>query len=291
MTPGRGDPMTVSEGHTERTSARARAAAAMAADALVADVAACLAEEDIAILPMKGVLLQHWLYEDPSERPMTDVDLLVRPTDLERATRALCRAGYRPTGHESVGGLVFGTRFGLPLDLHPHLFDPARYRMSTDDVFQRATTDTALFGEAVSIPSPLDVYAHLVGKFGSDHLTARHVGRLQEIARMGAYLDASPRVTSSHLVACGMRRVARYVLPLARAHCRAGFAAEVEQALPTDLVGEAIARLAGAALSRLSPFSRVGAVCAHLLNDSVPRGLRSGLVGWRQHRTPSAERR
>lgn len=256
----------------------------MAADALVADVAACLDKQRIPVMPMKGALLQHWLYDDPTERPMTDVDLLVAPRDLDRAVRVLCDAGYRPTAHASVGGRVLQTRFGLSLDLHPHLFGPGRFRMPTGDLFARGTRDTSLFGQAVRLPSPLDVYAHLIGKFAADHLTACASERLDEISRMGAYLNASPEETSAHLIRCGMRRVSRYVLPLVHVQHGDAFAGEVHRALPHDPLGTLLATLAEAALTRLSRVNRAGAVVTHLLNDSVPRGLRSGVLGWRHHR-------
>ena len=70
-------------------------------------------------MPVKGALLQHWLYDDPSERAMSDVDVLVPRLELRRAATLLVSAGYRLTHHRSVGGIVLGTKLGLSLDLHP----------------------------------------------------------------------------------------------------------------------------------------------------------------------------
>ena len=85
----------------------------MAATALVADVARRLSHEGIEVMPVKGALLQHWLYEDPADRPLTDIDLLVRASDFPAAHAVLADNGYRPTAWSSVGGRVFETRFGL----------------------------------------------------------------------------------------------------------------------------------------------------------------------------------
>lgn len=257
-------------------SARRRAATSLAATGLVADVARKLADPGIPVMPVKGALLQHWLYEDPSERPLTDVDILVRPEDFEKAVETLLSLGYRRGAGSSIGAVVLRTPFGLALDLHPRLFDRARYRFATRDIFARSTEDEALYGVPVRLPSALDAYAHLIGKLGSDHLNGSASARLDEIARMSTRLDASPRTTARHLVHCGMGRVSRYVLPLVHAATSDSFAIEVRDQLPGDGVGWGIAAAATLVLAEASPQSSAAALFAHLLNESVPRGIQSG---------------
>jgi hypothetical protein len=261
----------------DRHAARRRAATSLAATALVGDVAQRLAGPGIPVMPLKGVLLQHWLYDEPTERPLTDVDLLVHPADLASAVERLEASRYRRTPHHTVGGCVMETPLGLALDLHSQLFDRARYRMPTADLFARSSEDQALYGASVRLPSPLDVYAHLIGKFGSDHLDARSTARLDEIARMATRLDVSPKTVVRHLLHCGMRRVSRYVLPLVYRTTTDTFALQVHDGLPPDPIGCAIVALAGPVLARASSSSHAGAVTAHLLNQSLPRGLHSGL--------------
>lgn len=261
----------------DRSAARRRAAKSLAASALVADVAQKLAAPGISVMPVKGALLQHWLYDDPTERPMTDVDLLVRPDALERAVTQLESEGYRTVARPSAGAVMMETPFGLALDLHPTLFDPARYRLPTTELFARGTVDTILFGASVRLPSPLDVYAHLIGKVGSDHLDARATARLDEISRMVRRIDAPPETVARHLVHCGMRRVSRYVLPLVHQATGDPFAREVHDRLPFDPVGGSIAVIANLGLRAAPPVSWWGALIAHLLNHSLPRGAYSGV--------------
>lgn len=248
----------------------------MLATELVADAARRLAAWGIQVMPVKGALLQHWLYDDPVERSMTDVDLLVRPDDFGRVVERLEAVGYRRTRHRSVGGTVMETPFGLALDLHSQLFDRARYRMPTGDLFARSSEDQSLYGVSVRLPSRFDVYAHLVGKFGSDHLDARSTARLDEIARMATRVDAAPEAVARHLVHCGMRRVSRYVLPLVHRTTGDGFALQVHRSLPLDPIGLGIAAAANLLLAGAPPETRSGALVAHLLNDSLPRGVHSG---------------
>lgn len=269
----------------DRQTARRRAATAMAATGLVGDVARKLAPHGISVMPMKGALLQHWLYDDPSERAMTDVDLLLLPAELQRAACLLEASGYKPTQHQSVGGVVMETPFGLALDLHPRLFDRFRYRLPPEDVFARGTWDESLYAARVRLPSPVDAYAHLIGKAGSDHLSARSVDRLDEIARMGRHLGPMPEQVARHLVACGLRRVSRYVLALVHSTTGDRFARQVDENLPFDPMGRTIARVAQRALAIAGPSSLAGAVVAHLMNDSLPRGLYSGVRGMRARRS------
>ncbi|MFW2390703.1 MAG: nucleotidyltransferase family protein [Polyangiales bacterium] len=261
----------------DRMGARRRAATSLAATALVEDVARKLAPSGISVMPVKGALLQHWLYEDPTERPLSDVDLLVRPDELKRAVKQLESSGYRSIGRSSFGAVVLQSPFGLALDLHPSLFDRARYRLPTQELFARSIDDTSLYSFGVRLPSPLDAYAHLIGKFGSDHLDARARARLDEIARMARRIDAPPNTVARHLVHCGMRRVSRYVLPLVHQATGEPFALQVLDCLPFDPIGQGIAAIAYLGLRDAPALSRSGALTAHLLNDSLPRGAHSGI--------------
>jgi hypothetical protein len=266
----------VSQTAVNRHDRRRRAATSLLATELVGDVARRLEGKGIDVMPVKGALLQHWLYDDPSERHLTDVDLLVRPADLRPAVRCLEAAGYNRTRHQSVGGRVMQTPFGLALDLHSQLFDQARYRMPTSDLFARSWEDRILYDATLRLPSPLDVYAHLIGKFGSDHLGARSRAPLDEIARMATRLEGSPETVARHLHHCGMRRVARYALPLVHEVTGDTFALTVRDCLRPDPVGQVLAAIANPILARASVSSRGGALVGHSLNDSIPRGLRSG---------------
>ena len=64
-------------------------------------------------MPVKGALLQHWLYDDPSERLLSDVDLLVRPEDFGRAIERLESEGYRRAAGSGVGAIVMQTPLAL----------------------------------------------------------------------------------------------------------------------------------------------------------------------------------
>ncbi len=52
-------------------------------------------EQQITVVPLKGPVLSTALYGDQALRPSTDLDLLVRPSDLLRTKSLLERTGYR----------------------------------------------------------------------------------------------------------------------------------------------------------------------------------------------------
>ncbi len=58
------------------------------------EIAALFAEQDIALIALKGAALAHILYDDPFLRPMNDMDLLVAPDQAKAAADLLFHLGY-----------------------------------------------------------------------------------------------------------------------------------------------------------------------------------------------------
>jgi hypothetical protein len=87
------------------------------------------------------------IYEDPAERPMSDVDLLVPPHLHARAERVLRRLGFWRVGsprqqsrlHHAVGY----KRKGASIDLHRSIVQPWRSRVDVDALWQRAVPISA----------------------------------------------------------------------------------------------------------------------------------------------------
>jgi len=64
---------------------------------LLSRIDAVFEEHGIEAVALKGPLLAERLYDSPSARPTSDVDLLVREADLDRAVEALRALGYEIT--------------------------------------------------------------------------------------------------------------------------------------------------------------------------------------------------
>jgi hypothetical protein len=94
-------------------------------------VLAAFAGAGVAVMPLKGLALAA-LYADPAERPMADLDLLVRSADLERGVALLGELGYeaifagrkhvklaRPSDREIADEESEHLDNPRPIELHP----------------------------------------------------------------------------------------------------------------------------------------------------------------------------
>ena len=109
---------------------------------ILGEVGDALAAERIPVAVIKGAAYVGRIYEDPAERPMSDVDLLVPPDLHARAERVLRRLGFWRVGsprqqsrlHHAVGY----KRKGASIDLHRSIVQPWRSRVDTGALWRRA---------------------------------------------------------------------------------------------------------------------------------------------------------
>lgn len=135
----------------------------------------------IQVIPLKGVILQSTLYEDPAVRPMSDVDLLVRPKDFLQSIELLSHHGMqlqlKGIYKEGIEQLVemprdwrpnavsFTNEKGLSLDLHQSFLNPwfkPAYLLNMGLVWERSSPLAAATGNLWDVGlSPYDMLAHL----------------------------------------------------------------------------------------------------------------------------------
>jgi hypothetical protein len=100
-----------------------------------------LADAGVEAILLKGADIRHRLYDDPVCRPMSDLDVLISPADLERARTALERRGYvlRPRDRDLRPG--FGARFGWVASFYPtaggNLFTDVHWAIQEVGTFYR----------------------------------------------------------------------------------------------------------------------------------------------------------
>ncbi len=148
----------------------AAAAAARTRNAQLLDGAAhalaTLADAGIATLTLKGVPLLLEQYDDVALRPMSDVDVMVRPTDLLAALDALHASGWRlRTMPRTLRRWVIA--FDLvrdpdrqKLDLHQYLIEYGSSPEVERDLWQRAHP-IDVRGAPTLAPSPTDMLLHV----------------------------------------------------------------------------------------------------------------------------------
>ncbi|HMQ56468.1 MAG TPA: nucleotidyltransferase family protein [Anaerolineae bacterium] len=140
------------------------------------DILVSFAHHEVAVMPLKGSILSAGVYDHPGQRPLADLDLLVRPADFERAGHLLQQLGYEPTvAHwkhtefiKPDNRTVASTEFEHPDN--PRKVELHRYcRESfggpgidlTDGLWQQARPGE-LLGQPAFIPEPEALWLHLL---------------------------------------------------------------------------------------------------------------------------------
>lgn len=98
---------------------------------VAAEILAAFQAEGISALALKGFALAHLLYPEPALRPMSDIDLLVKPAQARQAQEILAELGFNapppPPGRLPGKHLANATRHAdgltISVELHHNLFN------------------------------------------------------------------------------------------------------------------------------------------------------------------------
>jgi hypothetical protein len=175
----------------------------------------------------KGIATAHLDYDDPSQRPFFDADLLVPRPDLPRAIDALSVAGFRRNGpsigrrweHRFARAVELRFRDGVELDLHASLATGYFGQVLDHDLVRTDVIDVSLGGIGFRAFGPtarlliscyaivlsrgpnLRLYADLVRQLavtGSDWRLAAHWAGAGECVIAGALRRAGMLLDLSH---------------------------------------------------------------------------------------------
>jgi hypothetical protein len=227
-------------------------------------------------MPLKGIWLQQLAYADPSERRITDVDLLVPERVYETAGNVLRAAGWRCSCWNVWQATFRSPLFPLEIDLHCSLFPSHAFNMPTTDLFRRGCLDVGTFGVELVLPDPSDVFAHLVGHFVKSQAGLSLESRIgTDLSQLGRAFVLDPTALARHLEACGMARAARYALTIAATSDGTGFCQAVAQYLQPDRLGDAISRVLLRARAGLAQDWRLDVLRGLALERSLARSART----------------
>jgi hypothetical protein len=102
-------------------------------------------EGGIEVLPVKGVLTAYLWYPDAGLRPIRDVDLRVRPEDLDRVQRTGMRTGWRLLGRSWAYGTLAFDVLGFLVEFESHVGPPGLCGLRVDDMLRRALPRADVF--------------------------------------------------------------------------------------------------------------------------------------------------
>jgi hypothetical protein len=211
-------PLTTALGRRRDPAARAAYRATLARNLRLRHVAhealAALDDAGVLVQPLKGVLFFELLYGgDLGARPASDVDLLVRPTDLAQACACLTALGFHRCGGARArfsprySHHVMFTRRGVLLELHHALSHELGMRVPGDRFFMETVV---LDGRPVARPELQLFYVLLHA--------ATHAYLLSPFWMVDAMLLASTPCDRGEVFAaaraCGAERAVRLALQL-----------------------------------------------------------------------------
>jgi len=152
-------------------------------------------EESLQVIPLKGIYLAEKLYRLPAQRPMDDVDLLVRKSDAPRAEATALEVGFRhildPREQRRYRREVhhiaplMHKKFGFHLELHTMVGESAGpYKVDTEALFDRSRPGF-LLGVPVRQLLPEDFLIHL-----AVHMISHVRNSLLQIADLRLFFDS-----------------------------------------------------------------------------------------------------
>lgn len=150
-------------------------------------IAANFNEVEIPLIVLKGSALNLTLYDNPDERPMGDLDLLIRPTDIDRACAILeglrCQRGEPMVREDFFPRFYYeleyiaGEIYPIKIDVHVRPFRPLRYaRLVPDDALWGRATSVPIGEAMVLVPCAEDMLIHL-GAHAAIHGNSRSMWR------------------------------------------------------------------------------------------------------------------
>lgn len=156
------------------------------------DVLRALDAAGVPTIVLKGAALVESAYGDFGARTMDDLDLLVRPADLDRAAAALERIGFAPDewfrGAEwyraSLHHLVPYERAGVTVEVHHRLLPPTMPQTVEPDALWARSAPATFAGVAARRLSPADELVHLAQHLALSHKFIGGLSRLRDVAAL-----------------------------------------------------------------------------------------------------------
>ena len=151
----------------------------------------------IDVLPVKGIVLAHTLYNSVEERPMLDVDLRVRPRDLRRVADAARSQGWdvRRTSRQ-LGALEFTVSRTL-IEVESSIGSPGVCAFGIDEMLARSAWRTGPLGIAHREPELHDHALHLCVNVFKDKLVFAPPWAREDLLRIAEAPGFSPALMAS----------------------------------------------------------------------------------------------
>lgn len=257
------------------------------------EIDALFERDGVPYAVMKGVGARERLYDDPSVRPSSDIDLLVSADRRVEAIRVLQSAGFQlklDPGVVSHEAALW--RADAAVDLHWDIFRPGRTRIPVvDGMLSRRRREHHRW----VLHDDDALFVTLVHAAISKHVTSpMGLQRVADIARWWLRISVDWAPVHRQLAACGLKTAAWAVLTWVRLLAPAGFAPVIDQAIASLRPGPIRRAYLGLWIrhelpARLSGMHRVRLLLFSLVLHDRPSDVRHAIVVWRRARASAQE--
>ena len=149
------------------------------------------------MLPVKGILTARLFYADPGERPIQDVDLRVRPQDLNRVRGIGERAGWRLVSRSRAYGTLGFEVLGFLVEFESHVGPPGLCALRVEDMLRRATRQSGGLGIAHLEPELHDHALHLCVNAFKDKLVDALPWAVRDLELLPGCEGFSPKILAT----------------------------------------------------------------------------------------------
>jgi Uncharacterised nucleotidyltransferase len=172
------------EAGTSATDARAVWATQVTAKRALDVVAKGFERAGIDVLAVKGIVTSRFLYREPTERPMGDVDVRIRAEDFRKARRVAEAEGWSVWQWKpSYGAFVLVVEdLGVSVDVESVIGAPGLCGLSIAEMLGRATRGA--FGLDVRVPELHDHAVLLSVNVFKDKLAGAALWALEDVKRI-----------------------------------------------------------------------------------------------------------
>jgi len=165
-------------------------------------IEACDAER-IAVLPVKGIVSGRTLYDDPADRPLTDVDMRVLPRDIARIAKLARRRGWPIAQRMRTYANMIVSVDGADVDVESHVGPRGMCSLRVATLLARAGRSHAL-GFECTWPDFTDHAVVLIVNAFKDKLVGAFEWAIRDLERIPRQEAYDPALLARRLRASGV---------------------------------------------------------------------------------------